>query len=98
LKTIDIVHLLRAFDRVFEDAALTNEEKLAVGAEVLHQLPHSHLVPSTQATLAAVQKSITARLATLETLEKPSGASAEAGRPKGPQKSGKSLRKAESDA
>lgn len=95
MKTIDIINLLRAFDRVWEDAALTNEDKVAVANEVLHQLPHSHLVPATQATLSAVQKSIAARLATLE---KPSVASAEAGRSKGPKKPGKSLREAESDA
>jgi hypothetical protein len=95
LKLIDIIHLLRAFDRVWEDAALTNEEKMACGEEVLFQLPHSHLVPTTQATLLAAQKSIRTRL---DTIEKPSVASTETGRSKGPKKPGKPLREAESDA
>lgn len=82
---------------MWEDAALTSEEKAACGEEVLFQLPHSHLVPTIQATLAAAQKSIRTRL---DSLEKTSVASTETGRSKGPKvpTGKKSLRETESNA
>jgi hypothetical protein len=97
LRTIDIINLLQAFDRVFEDSALTNDEKIAVGNEVLIQLPHAHLLPTVLASINAATRSIEARLATLE---KPSGATAETGRPKGPKNAvgKKPLRNTEPDA
>lgn len=100
MRTIDIINLLQAFDRVFEDAVLTNDEKIAVGNEVLIQLPHSHLLPTVLASINAATRSIEARLATLQPQEKPSGATAETGRPKGSKNAvgKKPLRNTEPDA
>lgn len=68
MRTIDIINLLSSFDRVFEDSVLTNEEKIAVGEEVLNQLPLPHLIASRQASIVAVERSIRSRLDELEKL------------------------------
>lgn len=70
MKTIDILNLWSAFNRVFEDSTLTTEEKCAIGEEVLIHLPHAHLVPSVQRSLKAVSRSIRSRI---DEMEKPSG-------------------------
>jgi hypothetical protein len=68
MKTIDILNLWSAFNRVYEDSTLTPEEKCAIGEEVLIQLPHAHLVPSVQRSLYAVSRSIRSRVDEMEKL------------------------------
>lgn len=72
MKTIDIINLWSAFNRVYEDSTLTNEEKRVIGEEVLSQFPHAHILHSVQGTLTAVTRSIRDRI---DELEKPSGSS-----------------------
>lgn len=66
MKTIDILNLWSSYNRVFEDSRLTLEEKAAIGEEVLMQLPYSHLVPSVEASLKAVTRSIRSCIDELE--------------------------------
>jgi hypothetical protein len=94
MKTIDILNLLDAFNRVYADSSLTNQEKAAIGNEVLIQLPAARFLPY-KAALEVTYRSISERVAELE---KPSERSAETGRSKGPKEPSKPLRKAESNA
>lgn len=66
MRTIDILNLWDAFNRVYEAPALTNAEKRAIGDEVLNQLPRVDLCVTSHATLAAVQRSIQVRVSELE--------------------------------
>lgn len=98
MKTIDIINLLGAFNRVYEDPTLTNEEKCAIGQEVMNQLPLPHMIASVSASLKAAYRSIKERVDALEKASERSqpqdGAQERQGKPKAP----KPLRKAESNA
>lgn len=108
MKTIDILNLWSAFNRVYEDSTLTTEEKCAIGEEVLIQLPHAHLVPSVQRSLKAVYRSIRDRVDEMEKLNgsndpqdgSPEGAEQSVGpnERQGTAKPKQSLRKAKSNA
>lgn len=95
MKTIDILNLLGAYNRVYDDPHLTNEEKRFIGVEVLHQLPKSALIPSVAASLDAAFRSIKDRV---NTLEADANRQPDSGRPEGQKEPGKSLRKAKPNA
>lgn len=94
MKTIDILNLLGAFNRVYEDPTLTNDEKAAIGNEVLIQLPRASFIPSVGASLNATYRSIEERVTQLEAPSVPT----ETGRTEGPKEPGKSLRKTKPNA
>lgn len=79
MKTLDVLNLWEAFNKVFEAPVLTNEEKAAIGGEILRQLPDAELFVTSHETLKACKRSIKARVG--ELVEKEVGREAQA---KGP--------------
>jgi hypothetical protein len=96
MKTIDILNLLAAFNRVHEDASLTPEEKRVIGEEVLNQLPRVEFLPTVQASLSATKRSIEDRIKELEAQVAERHVST--GRTEGPKEPSKSLRKTKPNA
>jgi hypothetical protein len=66
VKTIDALNLLEAFRQVLSEPAITNDEKVSIGKELLRQLPHEDLFVSSQATLNAVRRFINTSVDGLE--------------------------------
>lgn len=93
MKTIDILNMLDAFNRVYVDPSLTNAEKAAIGNEVLIQLPAPQFVPHA-AAINSTYRSISDRVALLEAPDVPT----ETGRPEGPKEPSKPLRKTKPNA
>ncbi len=92
MKTIDILNMLGAFNRVYEDPSLTNAEKAAIGNEILILLPRPDFIPSVARSLTAAYRSISDRV---DSLEKPDASrQPETGRPEGVQEAEQPLRKA----
>lgn len=94
MKTIDILNLLLAFNRVYADESLTNPEKIAIGNEVLILLPLPQFAPAIKASVDATYRSISARVDALEALN----ATTEARRAEGKKEPSKPLRKTSANA
>lgn len=81
MKTADILNMLGTFNKVYEDPSLTNAEKVAIGNEILILLPRPDFIPSVQASLRAVYRSISDRVESMEKAD--ATRQPEAGRPEG---------------